>query len=184
MENSFLKNSIILFGFYKQLGEKTFKQVAPELLFQQPSEESNSIALIVKHLWGNMRSRWTDFLHSDGEKEWRDRDSEFETDSHDPALVLQQWEEGWKVLFDTLESLEEADLDKVVYIRNQAHSVMEAIQRQIAHYAYHVGQIVFLGKMLSTQWTSLSIPKNKSREFNQHHHKAENRGDHFTDYLK
>ncbi|RQO30321.1 hypothetical protein DBR32_12175 [Taibaiella sp. KBW10] len=184
METSFLKNSIILFGYYKNLGEKTFRQIDADKLFWQANEESNSIAHIVKHLWGNMRSRWTDFLQTDGEKEWRDRDSEFDLKTQDAAQVFQQWEEGWKVLLDTLDTLTEADMDKVVYIRNQAHSVMEAIQRQIGHYAYHVGQIVFLGKMLSTQWESLSIPRNKSQEFNQHHNKAENRGDHFTDYLK
>lgn len=183
METSFLKNSIILFEYYKTLGERTFEQIEPEQLFWQASEDSNSIALIVQHLWGNMRSRWTNFLNSDGEKEWRDRDSEFEPVTTDPEKLRHLWDEGWKVLFDTLHTLSDEDLGKTVYIRKQAHSVLEAIQRQIAHYAYHVGQIVFLGKMLSKDWKSLSIPKHKSGDFNAHFSKKENQGDHFTDYL-
>jgi len=184
METSFLNNSIVLFEYYKTLGEKTFQQIGEEQLFWQANEDSNSIAFIVQHLHGNMRSRFTDFLTTDGEKEWRNRDSEFEPGTHDAAVLMQQWHEGWKILFDTLHGLTDEDLNKTVYIRNQAHSAMEAIQRQIAHYSYHVGQIVFLGKMLSKEWKSLSIPKHKSADFNAHHSKPENQGKHFTDYLK
>lgn len=184
METSFLKNSIVLFEYYKTLGEKTVQQIDPEQLFWQANEDSNSIALIIQHLHGNMLSRWTDFLTTDGEKEWRNRDSEFEAADHNADSIMQQWNEGWKVLLDTLNALTDADLNKTVYIRSQAHSVLEAIQRQIAHYSYHVGQIVFLGKMLSKEWKSLSIPKNKSSDFNTHFSKEQNQGNNFTDYLR
>ena len=184
METSFLKNSIVLFEFYKTLGEKTVKQIDPGQLFWQANADSNSIAMIIQHLHGNMLSRWTDFLTTDGEKDWRKRDEEFEQLNRDPETVIQAWNEGWKVLLDTLATLEEADLGKTVYIRNQAHSVMEAIQRQIAHYSYHVGQIVFLGKMLSKEWESLSIPRNKSKDFNTHYSQEKNQGDNFTSYLR
>ena len=183
METSFLKNSIVLFEYYKTLGEKTFKQISPEQLFWQANEDSNSIAIIIQHLHGNMLSRFTDFLTTDGEKEGRNRDSEFENVTNNAEEILQRWNEGWKVLLDTLHGLTDADLQKTVYIRNQAHSVLEAIQRQIAHYAYHVGQIVFQGKMISKEWTSLSIPRNKSADFNAHHSRRENQGNNFTDYL-
>lgn len=183
METSFLKNSIVLFEYYKTLGEKTVQQIDPEQLFWQANEDSNSIALIIQHLHGNMLSRWTDFLTTDGEKEGRNRDSEFEMLNRNPETIMQQWNDGWKVLLDTLKTLTDADLGKTVYIRNQAHSVMEAIQRQIAHYSYHVGQIVFLGKMLSKEWKSLSIPRNKSADFNSHYRQEQNQGNNFTDYL-
>src|SRR3954466_298804 len=113
-----------------------------------------------------MLSRWTDFLTSDGEKEWRDRDGEFENDIRTKAELLSKWNEGWKCLLDTLNSLEEEDLEKTIYIRNQGHSVMEAINRQLAHYPYHVGQIVFIGKMAAKKWNSLSIPRGNSKQFN------------------
>lgn len=185
MQESYLESARKQFEYYKQLGEKTFAQLADEKLFWQPDEESNSIAIIVKHLWGNMRSRWTDFLTTDGEKDWRNRDAEFENDIRSRAELLTKWNEGWDCLFSALGSLTPADLDKTVYIRNQGHTVMEAINRQLAHYPYHVGQIVFLGKMAAQSWQSLSIPKGKSQSYNsekfaQPKHKA-----HFTDeFLK
>lgn len=155
------------FAYYKSLGEKTFEQVPDDMLFWQFNDESNSMATIVKHLWGNMLSRWTDFLVSDGEKAFRKRDAEFENEVISRETLLNMWNEGWRCLFNALDALKPEDLDKVVYIRSEPHTVTEAINRQLAHYPYHVGQIVFLGKMLAKQgWTSLSIPKGGSKTFN------------------
>lgn len=157
----YLENCIFEFRKLKDLGDKTFLQIKDEDFFWSPDEESNSIAIIVRHLSGNMISRWTDFLTTDGEKESRKRDEEFEklfyTDKDD---VLSRWEKGWKRLFDTLESLSENDLLKEVRIRNQPHTVIQALNRQMTHYGYHIGQIVYIGKHLeSSNWKSLSIPK-------------------------
>ncbi|MBA4850656.1 DUF1572 domain-containing protein [Emticicia sp. BO119] len=170
------------FEYYKMLGEKTFAQVSDEQLFWQYNEESNSIAIIVKHLWGNMLSRWTDFLTTDGEKEWRQRDAEFENDIATKEELLSKWDEGWDCLFKALDSLTTEDLDKVIYIRNQGHSVVEAINRQLAHYPYHIGQIVFIGKMVcDTNWTSLSIPKGNSKVYNEEKFAKPKEKQHFTD---
>jgi hypothetical protein len=167
MSNNYLASVKKQFEYYKSLGDKTFIQTPDEKLFWQFNEESNSIASIVKHLSGNMLSRFTDFLSSDGEKQWRNRDAEFENDVLTRKELLDTWEKGWKCLFDTLNSLNSDDLNKEIYIRNEKHSVTEAINRQLAHYPYHVGQIVFLGKMISdNNWSSLSIPKGKSNAFN------------------
>ncbi len=167
MTTEFLETIQKIFAQYKQLGEKTFAQLPPEKLFWQYNGESNSIALIVKHLHGNMLSRWTDFLTSDGEKDWRRRDAEFENDPVSKEELLRLWNEGWACLFSALEGLKKEDLDKTVYIRNEAHTVENAILRQIAHYSYHVGQIVYIGKMIAdADWKSLSIPKGQSRQFN------------------
>ena len=156
------------FEYYKLLGEKTFAQLTDEQLFIQINSESNSIATIVKHLWGNMLSRWTNFLTTDGEKEWRKRDEEFENDIKTREELLEKWEAGWSCLFDALNSITDSDLSKVIYIRNESHTVLEAINRQLAHYPHHVGQIVFVGKMFSAgSWKSLSIPKGASNQFNQ-----------------
>ncbi|MEO8210414.1 MAG: DUF1572 family protein [bacterium] len=159
----YLENSISEFRKLKDLGDKSFSQIKDEDYFWSPDEESNSIAIIVRHLSGNMISRWTDFLTTDGEKENRKRDEEFErlfyTDKDD---VLSRWDKGWKTVFKTMESLNENDLMKEVKIRNQPHTVIEAINRQLTHYAYHVGQIVYIAKHLDgTGWKSLSIPKKK-----------------------
>ncbi len=184
MENNDYLNSVIKqFEYYKSLGDKAFAQVSDEHLFWQCNEDSNSIATIVKHLWGNMRSRWTDFLHSDGEKTWRDRESEFENDWSTRAEMLEKWEEGWAVFLNALRSLSAADLDTVVYIRNQGHTVQEAINRQLAHYPYHVGQIVFIAKMCATDWQSLSIPRGGSRDFNAEKFAKPPRREHFTEGL-
>lgn len=151
------------------LGEKTFAQLSDEDLFWQYNQETNSISIIVKHLWGNMLSRWTNFLYSDGEKEWRNRDEEFENDFTTREELLEKWKTGWECLFSTLNSLTADDLEKVIYIRNEAHSVLEAINRNMAHYSYHIGQIVFIGKMPSeNKWASLTIPKGKSDVYNEH----------------
>jgi hypothetical protein len=155
------------FEYYKTLGEKTFDQLSDEQLFWCYNEESNSIAMVVKHLSGNMLSRWTDFLNTDGEKPWRNRDSEFENDIKSRQELLKIWNEGWSCLFNALNSIKEDDWQKDIYIRNERHSVIDAINRQLAHYPYHIGQIVFIGKMLAgPKWNSLSIPKGKSDTFN------------------
>jgi hypothetical protein len=167
VSNNYLQSAIQQFEYYKSLGDKTFLQIAPENLFWQFNDDSNSIAVIINHLYGNMLSRWTDFLNSDGEKEWRNRDKEFLNEVTTKEELLQRWESGWKCLFDALHSITEADLDKEILIRNQKHTIAEAINRQLAHYPYHIGQIVFLGKMLSNNnWKSLSIPKGQSDAFN------------------
>ncbi|MFN4853613.1 MAG: DUF1572 family protein, partial [Bacteroidota bacterium] len=152
----------------------------------QYNEETNSIAIIVNHLWGNMLSRWTDFLTTDGEKESRNRDAEFENPSKSREALLSKWNEGWNCLFKVLNSLTTSDLEKIVYIRNQGHTVTEAIKRQLAHYAYHIGQIVFLGKMLAENgWTSLSIPKGNSQVYNENKFSKPKQRGHFTeDFLK
>ncbi|MDB5243137.1 MAG: hypothetical protein JWP57_3762 [Spirosoma sp.] len=181
MQNDYLQSAIRQFEYYKLLGEKTLMQLPDDALFWQYNTESNSIAVLVKHLWGNMRSRWTDFLTTDGEKEWRDRDNEFDEASQSRAEILLQWEEGWRVLLDTLQSLREEDLTKTIYIRNQGHSVLEAINRQLAHYPYHIGQLVYVGKMLAQHWTSLSIPRGESGQFNAVKFAQPSHKEHFTD---
>jgi hypothetical protein len=136
-------------------------------LFWKYNGESNSIAIIVKHLSGNMLSRWTDFLNSDGEKTWRDRDSEFENNIKSRQELLESWNAGWDCLFNALNSIKENDWKKEIYIRNERHTVIDAINRQLAHYPYHIGQIVFIGKMVAgSKWRSLSIPKGDSQIFN------------------
>lgn len=170
------------FAYYKALAEKTFDQLTEEQLFWQYNAESNSIAIIVKHLAGNMISRWTDIFTSDGEKEWRNRDAEFENDFHTKAELIEYWNKGWNVFLTTLESLTNDDLEKIIYIRNQGHTVMEAINRQLAHYPYHVGQIVYIGKMVCDEnWKSLSIPRNSSGSYNQDMFSKPKHREHFTD---
>jgi hypothetical protein len=165
--NDYLTSVKKQFFNYKQLGEKAMAQVSDEQLFWQPNEESNSIATIVKHLSGNMISRWTDFLTTDGEKEWRNRDEEFENDLHSRTEILQAWNNGWACFFSALDSLQPDDLSKIIFIRAEAHTLMEAINRQLTHYPYHIGQIIYIAKMLQNEnWKSLSIPRNQSAKFN------------------
>lgn len=140
MEASYPKDIQEQFKYYKNLGEKTFNQLPDEALFWQYNKMSNSIAIIVKHLWGNMLSRWTDFLTSDGEKQWRKRDEEFENGLKDRKELLAKWEEGWACLFESLNTLSKDDLSKTIYILNKKHTVTEAINRQLTHYSYHIGQ--------------------------------------------
>jgi hypothetical protein len=186
MQNDYIESAKKQFEYYKLLGEKTIVQLPAEKLFWQYNKESNSIATIVKHLHGNMLSRWTNFLTSDGEKEWRERDSEFENDLTTKETVLKIWSDGWACLFDALKNLKESDLSKIIYIRNQGHTVTEAINRQLAHYPYHIGQIVFLGKMICDEkWVSLSIPKGNSKTFNSEKFSKEKHVEHFAEeYLK
>ena len=155
------------FLYYKTLGEKAMEQIQPEQLFVSVNEDTNSIATIVKHLSGNMLSRWTDFLTTDGEKEWRNRDGEFENNLQTKEAVMTLWDKGWNCFFDALDSIQPEQLSTIIYIRNEGHTVVEAINRQLAHYPYHIGQIVFYVKQLKTsEWESLSIPKNKSNSYN------------------
>ena len=186
MENDYLESVKKQFEYYKMLGDKTFAQLNEAQLFWQFNEDSNSIAMIVKHLWGNMRSRWTDFLTSDGEKDWRKRDEEFANEVINKDELLAKWNEGWQCLFEAINPLTKADLAKEIYIRNQGHTVTEAINRQLAHYPYHVGQIVFLGKMLCNEkWQSLSIPKGSSKILNDEKFAQAKHRQHFTDeFLK
>jgi hypothetical protein len=166
--NSYLKDSISVFQASKKLGEAALAQVNDEQLFAALDPEMNSLAIIVKHMAGNMRSRWTDFLTSDGEKADRNRDTEFEAPPQTRQALMQLWEQGWELVFAALRPLSDQDLTRTVTIRGEAHSVMQAINRQIAHYSYHVGQIVFLAKHLqSARWKSLSVPRGKSAEFNR-----------------
>ncbi|MEI6411353.1 MAG: DUF1572 family protein [Bacteroidota bacterium] len=182
MTNDFLSSAIKQFEYYKMLGEKAMRQTSGAALFASPNAESNSIAVIVKHLWGNMLSRWTDFLNSDGEKEWRKREAEFENDFESEEALWQCWEQGWQTLFDALRPLTETDLERIVYIRNQGHTVVEAVNRQLAHYAYHVGQIVYIAKMQVDQnWQSLSIPRGGSSQYNEAKFNQPKAKGHFTD---
>lgn len=181
MNTEYLQSAIKQLEYYKMLGEKTFAQLSDEQLFWHHNADSNSIATIVKHLSGNMLSRWTDLLTTDGEKAWRDRDAEFENDLTSREAMLEIWNKGWLVLLDTLRSLKAEDLEKVIYIRNQGHTVMEAINRQLAHYPYHIGQIVYVGKMLTDEWHSLSIPRGGSAEYNSGKFAQPEHREHFTD---
>jgi hypothetical protein len=165
---SYIQDSLEVFRAYKRLAERAMEQVTDEQLFAVLDPEANSIAIIVKHMAGNMRSRWTNFLTTDGEKPDRDRDREFADPAATRAELSAQWEDGWGRVFAAIEPLTDADLERTVTIRGEAHSVMQAINRQVAHYALHIGQIVFLAKHFgSDHWKSLSVPRNQSAEFNR-----------------
>ena len=182
MKTDYLESVKKQFEYYKMLGEKTFVQLPDEKLFWQYNESSNSVATIVKHLWGNMLSRWTDFLTTDGEKEWRNRDAEFDNDIKSREELLSKWNEGWNCLMNSINSLTEEDLQKEVFIRNQGHSVVEAINRQVAHCAYHAGQIIYIGKMIcDNTWNSLSIPRGGSKKFNADKFAKPKHREHFTE---
>jgi hypothetical protein len=166
--NSYLISAYKEFQRYETLGRKTMEQLSDDDLLHQPAQEVNSIAVIVKHLHGNMMSRWTDFMTEDGEKEWRERDGEFEDTLKKREDIYELWTEGWNLVFDTLEKIRVSELENKVVIRGEEHTVIEATNRQLCHYAYHVGQMVQIGKMLlGDGWESLSIPRGKSEEFNQ-----------------
>lgn len=181
-----IRNTISVFEYYKILGEKAMEQVHDEKLGWSPDDKSNSISVIVKHLHGNMLSRWTDFLTTDGEKSWRNRDAEFEESILTRSELMLLWNEGWNSLFATLLSLNVSDLEKTVYIRSMGTTVEDAILRQLAHYAYHVGQIVYLSRLANNgDWRSLSIPRGESSIYNQKELNKGERIEHFTEgYLK
>ena len=181
---SYLPSIIKQFKYYKSLGDKTFNQLTFKDLQWQSHENANSISIIVKHITGNMLSRWTNFLTEDGEKEWRHRDQEFKDTFTTIEDLIAAWESGWKCLFNAITTLTEGDLEKIIYIRNQGHTVTEAINRQLAHYAYHIGQIVFLGNLLKgNDWQSLSIPKGDSKNYNNKQFSKEKGIRYFTDDL-
>lgn len=181
---STLANSIELYKYYKSLAEKALAQTGDEALNWAPDDKSNSINVIIKHLHGNMMSRWTDFLTTDGEKEWRKRDEEFEEHELSREQLMALWEEGWNCLFNALNALTAEDMEKIIYIRNMGQTVEDAIMRQLAHYAYHVGQIVYLARLTNQgDWKSLTIPKNNSTEYNQAKFGPGKRVEHFTKNL-
>jgi hypothetical protein len=180
----YLESAERQFRYYKKLGEQAMEQLTEEQLFWQPNEDSNSVFTIVKHLWGNMMSRWINFLTEDGEKPWRQRDSEFENTGKTRQDLLKLWDEGWECLFAALNSSSDSELGKIVYIRNEGHTILDAINRQLAHYPYHVGQIIYIGKQVkSSDWKSLSIPRNKSADYNAGKFSREKDIRHFTDDL-
>lgn len=182
MNNSYLESVKKQFLYYKTIGEKAIEQLEPQQLFIAVNEDTNSIATIIQHISGNMLSRWTDFLTTDGEKEWRNRDSEFETVLQTKEEVLACWNKGWTCFLNALDSLTPEQLTTIIYIRNEGYTVVEAINRQLAHYPYHIGQIVFYAKMLKqSEWNSLSIPKNKSNSYNADKFAKEKSIKNFTD---
>lgn len=184
MKSSYLESIHKQFTYYKSLGEKTFSQLSDEDILWQYNKKSNSIAIIVKHIVGNMLSRWTNFRNEDGEKEWRNRETEFENRYTSKEELLVSWEKGWACLFDAINSLKEDDLEEIIFIRNLGHTITEAINRQLSHYSYHIGQIVYIGKMIkSKDWESLSVPKNKSQDYNNDKFSKEKIRKHFTDDL-
>ena len=182
MGNIYLESIKKQFEYYKLLGEKTFEQINDEHVNWQYNGESNSIATVVKHMSGNMISRWTDFLTTDGEKSWRNREAEFENNISTKAELINIWNKGWDCFFTTINALTTEDLTKEIFIRNQGQKVIDAINRQLAHYPYHVGQIVFIGKMIANEnWKSLSIPKGDSAKYNKEKFDKPKQTAHFTD---
>lgn len=179
---NFIDSARKQFKYYRTLGDKTFDQLDEQDLFYKPDPESNSISIIVHHLSGNMLSRWSGFLIEDGEKTWRNRDKEFQEVLKSKAEVLEAWNNGWNCLMEVIDRLTSEDLLKITYIRNQGHTVIEAINRQLAHYPYHIGQILFLGKMIKkNKWQSLSIPKGKTLGFNAEMFSKPKEIKHYTD---
>ena len=184
MDRSYISSAIKQFDYYRGLGDKTIGQLSFEQLKKEFEKDSNSIAIIVKHLSGNMLSRWTNFLSDDGEKEWRKRDEEFEDTFTSKEDLINTWNKGWNCLFEAIKPLSKNDLEQIIYIRNQGHTVTEAINRQMMHYAYHVGQIVFMGKLIKgANWKSLSIAKGKSKAYNKDKFQKDKVKRHFTDDL-
>lgn len=180
--NNYLSSVTKQFGYYKALGDSTFSQLSERELLKELEVDSNSVGIIVNHLVGNMKSRWTDFLTSDGEKTWRDRDTEFQDVIKTKSDLLIKWEEGWQCVFAAIETIDEENFDSIIYIRNQGHTITEAINRQLCHYSYHIGQIVYLGKLhKGNAWQSLSIPKNQSEAYNAQRFSRDKAITHFTD---
>ncbi len=182
INNSYLESVKKQMLYYKTIAEKAMEQLEDEQLFVVINEDTNSIATIINHMSGNMLSRWTDFLTTDGEKEWRNRDAEFIESTATRKALLQTWNTGWTCFFNAINQLKPEDLEKIIYIRNEGQTALDAINRQLAHYPYHIGQIVFYAKMLKNdEWTSLSIPKNKSINYNADKFSKERTLKHFTD---
>ena len=184
MDENNLKGIIKQFNYYKSLGDKTFTLLNDDDIHYKPNEYANNIAIVVKHIVGNMFSRWTNFLTEDGEKVWRHRDNEFIDTYQSKAEMLMAWEKGWKCLFDAITPLKAEDLEHIIYIRNQGQSVADAINRQLAHYAYHIGQIVYIGILIKdNDWVSLSVPKGQSKSYNKSMSAKDKQLGHFTDDL-
>ena len=182
MVNNYLTRVTKQLNYYKGLGDRTFNQLSEEELLIEPAPDANSVAIIVNHMVGNMKSRWTDFLTSDGEKTWRNRDTEFEDVIKTKADLLSKWEEGWQCVFTALETINKDNFETIIYIRNQGHTITEAINRQLCHYSYHIGQIVYLGKLhKGDAWQSLSIPKNHSEAYNAERFNKDKEVKHFTE---
>ncbi|GGG50139.1 DUF1572 family protein [Bizionia arctica] len=184
MENTFITAIKKQFDYYKLVGDKTFDQLTFKELIWQPNDTSNSISVIVKHMVGNMFSRWTNFLTEDGEKSWRQREQEFQPSYKNKEELVVAWESGWNCLFEAISPLQDQDMSKIVYIRNEGHLVSEAIFRQLGHYPYHIGQIAYLGKLQKGDaWKSLSIPKGQSTSYNKDKFSQDKERPHFTDNL-
>ncbi len=182
---NYLKDALASFRNYKKMAERAMEQVSDDEFFRAIDKESNSIAVIVKHIAGNQRSRWTDFLTSDGEKAKRNRDTEFEMFDETRASLMEFWETGWQTLFSAIEPLTPEDFSRFVTIRSEPHTIIEAINRQLTHYAYHVGQITFLAKHFrSTEWKTLSVPRGQSAEFNKFLAEKKQRGERQTHALE
>ena len=181
---NYLKDALASFRNYKKMAERAMAQVSDEEFFRALDAEANSIAVIVKHIAGNQKSRWTDFLTSDGEKAFRNRDTEFEMIGDTRESLMEFWETGWQTLFSAIEPLKAEDFSRFVTIRGEPHTIIEAINRQLTHYAYHVGQITFLAKHFrSSDWKTLSVPRNKSAEFNKFLAEKKDSGEEKTHYL-
>ena len=184
MSSNYLESAIKQFQYYKMLGDRTFEQLNDDDIHWQFNDSGNSISIIVKHMVGNMLSRWANFMSEDGEKPWRQRDLEFVDSYMSKSDMITAWDKGWQCLFDAITPLSEMDLEQIIYIRNQGHTITEAMNRQLSHYAYHVGQIVLLGKTIkSDTWQSLSIPKGQSKTFNKEKFSKDKIIRHFTDDL-
>lgn len=183
---NFLASSRKQFQYYKMLGEQTFEQLSEQELFWKNSDSDNSIAIIVNHLAGNMLSRWTNFLTEDGEKTWRNREEEFHDIIENKKHMLEKWQKAWACLFDALNTINDKNFHQLIYIRNMGHTISEAINRQMTHYAYHIGQIVLIGKILKKEnWKNLSIPKGKSEQYNQEKFSKGKRKKHFiTEFME
>ncbi|MBP6023226.1 DUF1572 family protein [Ferruginibacter sp.] len=165
---AFLNSAIKRLSYYKELGDKTFTQLNDADFHYQPNDTSNSIAIIIQHMAGNMQSRWTDFLTTDGEKDWRNRDTEFEAQQLSKQQLIELWNKGWQCFFDALQSLTADDLLKTIHIRSEGLLVVDAINRQLAHYPYHVGQIIYVAKIITNNnWQNLSVAKGQSDEYNR-----------------
>jgi hypothetical protein len=184
MDNTFITAIKKQFDYYKLVGDKSFEQLTFQDMLWKPNEASNSVSIIVKHMVGNMLSRWTNFLTEDGEKGWRHRDQEFIESYKNKEELIAAWENGWECLFNAISNLSDQDMSRIVYIRNEGHLVSEAIFRQLGHYPYHIGQIAYLGKMIKGEkWKSLSIPKGQSTTYNKEKFSKEKGKRHFTDGL-
>lgn len=182
MNNNYLESIKRQFQYYKKLGDDTFSQMTDKDIHWQFNSESNSIAIIVKHIVGNQFSRWTNFRTEDGEKEWRHRDTEFKNGYASKKEMIAAWEKGWDCLFNAIIPLTENDLPELIYIRNQGHTIIEAINRQLCHYSYHIGQLIFIAKMIKDEdWKTLSITKNKSSDYNSDKFSKEKSIKHFTE---